>query len=213
MNKRILIFDMDGTLYSYKHSKGVNQFYNSYYHLEVKSNIHKFILAREKRKISRRKILKIIKHAESKEYQVYFEYYVSKYGVKKEDFFHEAFGQIDVNKYVKREESIINFLYNLKSKDFKLILLTYSPLVWAEKVLDRLNIKDVFYEIYTANDFNNKEEIFKKIALEHKDFEKYSVGDEVGKDIIPAEHYGFKGVYVKSPNQIELLIKTLINDI
>ena len=81
--------------------------------------------------------------------------------------------------------------------------MTSAPRVWAKNVLAFLGVTDCFEAIYTGDQFQTKEDVFKMLAGRYNPSQMLSVGDQEETDIIPARKYGISGFQVKNPQDLE----------
>ena len=195
-NRKVLIFDMDGTLYNYKNENG---FSGSKLNKIIERKAITYIRNREKCSLKTAKAIYDV----GSNHRVGLSVYLSKkYNISRREYFN-AVWNIDPKRAIKKSNiaPIITQIY--KERKYKLILLTSAPYVWANQVLKYLGIGRYFDTLYCAEDYGNKDEIFKMISKRYNPSNCLSIGDQKNTDILPAKKYGLKAWLVKEPEDLK----------
>lgn len=195
-NKAVIIFDLDGTLYQIDGKS--SGYIGSTLETSVIDNAQRFVVDRgfASKKTAAEFISKILVSGVG-----ISNYLVKKYGVDRKEYFSFVW-QINPEKIVQNfavAREAVNFL---AQNNYKLILLTGAPKVWQESVLKFINLQNYFKEIYTAEDFIIKEEIFEELANRFDSNLTWSIGDQVETDLIPAQKFGIKTLLINNPNDL-----------
>jgi len=200
-NKKVLIFDMDGTLYNYQNSDG---FKNSILNNKIKINAIRFIKKKERCNLKEAKSIYEIGLQDNVGLSAYLS---SKYKISRKDYF-DTVWNIAPSTIIKKS-SIVEQLKRLR--EYRLILLSSAPSVWVNSVLTYLKAKQYFDYVYCAEDFNTKDDMFRMISKRYKPNNCLSIGDQIHTDILPARKWGMKTFLVKGPIDIisTRLIETL----
>lgn len=202
-NNKILIFDMDGTLYQLDGKN--NGYEGSSLERKVKENATKFISETENinaelaKGIFNQGLLNPIGLS------VFFS---QRYQITRSDYFNIVWN-INPEDILKNFETPVNTIKEMNGKN-KFILLTAAPKIWQEKVVNYLELQNIFDPVYTGEDFTSKGQIFELISKRFSPADVISVGDQEKTDIIPAQEFGIKGLLVKSPDEVRRLL-TIIN--
>ena len=94
-------------------------------------------------------------------------------------------------------------MFRLK-KTKKLIGLTAAPKIWALKVLEYLELTDIFQQVYTAEDFIESKHEVMSLALKNSNLkpeEFLAIGDQFESDIKPAQALQMQTFLVFNSNQ------------
>jgi len=206
MSKKIetIIFDMDGTLYQIDGNDA--GYAGSTLERTVWQNAKSFI--QETEGYSAAEAEALVQEGLKSPVRL-GEFLCERYQITRTEYF-EIVWNISPIGIVLNFEIAVNVIRQLKSMEVELILLTGAPTVWQQTVLAYLGLEDHFSEIYTADTFKNKKEIFEKLALRFPPSNTLSVGDQLHTDIEPAAEVGLQTLHVKSPNDLETLL-TLVN--
>lgn len=195
-----IVTDMDGTVYSFKGES--NRYKGSTLEQAVKNNLIKLIV--EQDGLSFDEALQLVESVEAsgKYFSVHFG---QKYNLTRKDFF-------DIVWDINPDEHIANFeipkkkLQELKSKGKKIVLLTSAPSMWAKRVVQHLGLDRIIDEIITAEYFDIKSDIFKRISQEYVPGRTLSIGDQEDTDIIPAEELGLITLHISHPREFSRII-------
>lgn len=195
-----IVTDMDGTVYSFKGES--NRYKGSTLEQAVKNNLTKLIV--EQDGLSFDEALQLVESVEAsgKYFSVHFG---QKYNLTRKDFF-------DIVWDINPDEHIANFeipkkkLQELKSKGKKIVLLTSAPSMWAKRVVQHLGLDRIIDEIITAEYFDIKSDIFKRISQEYIPGRTLSIGDQEDTDIIPAEELGLITLHISHPREFSRII-------
>jgi len=199
---------MDGTLYEFKRGSFKR---SGLYGAVINKTLLYISKQLKKTKIEAREILDLImnKYGNSISIGLEKEFHIDRY-----DYFNFAW-DIEAEKYVRFNEDIKSLLNNLK-KNYNIVLLSDAPVIWINRVLEHLRIKDIFENrIFSGEGDARKElsnafeEILKKINT--KPCDCIVVGDQVNTDIVPAKKVGARTVYIgKRKNKYaDYTIKTI----
>lgn len=193
--KRLIIFDLDGTLYKLRG----DSYNKSSLKKKVLVNAQNFIaLKLSKNKTAAENILNLIQKKYGEQISVGLE---KEFGVNRYDYF-DTVWNIPVKGIVRGTEDLRGVLLSLK-KEYRLVIVSDAPLVWIKNVLKELGIEDIFRgRIFSGESDRRKgfkntfSYIAKKMGVETKNC--VVVGDQEDTDIIPAKKLGMKTVFVHS---------------
>lgn len=202
--RKVVVFDMDGTLYRLD---GLNGGYSgSSLEAKVKENALKFIKNRENCSDTEAQKIYDLGVAD----KVGLSQFLSeRYGISRPDYFNVVWN-IDPSSIVKGYEISRKIINELQKTDAKLILLTSAPRVWAQKVIEFLNLNDAFELTFSGESFGNKDEIFNILSGRYKPTNILSVGDQEKTDIIPAKKLGCNTLLVGSPSEVTKILTITI---
>jgi FMN phosphatase YigB (HAD superfamily) len=88
----------------------------------------------------------------------------------------------------------------------RLFLLTGSPRVWMENVVNFLALGGLFERKFHGEMFGTKSEVFEKLAKEFDPETILSIGDQFETDLKPASDLGMSIFEVKDPSDFKKLI-------
>lgn len=200
LRPKILLFDMDGTLYRHDGENGT--FINSSLQNMVIQNSVDFVIKQEGCGVDFAK--KLI--AEAQKDSIGISNVLSKrYGITRSEIF-EATWNIDPRIVVKDFEKAVEIINSLKKIGQKMFLITAAPRVWMENVVGRLGLEACFERIINGEQFATKSDVFVELLQEFKPEDLLSVGDQFETDIKPAKELGMKTFLVKSPDDLVQLI-------
>ena len=193
MDKKLIIFDLDGTLYEFEGGS----FRNSNLSKKVLENALCYIQEKlNKNHAGAQEILMKIREKHGEEISIALE---KEYGLDRYDYFKNVWN-IPSKGYIKKKSGLKSLLFKLKEK-FILTLVTDSPAVWANHVLEELEVKDIFGDnIFTGEGDERKglnnafERIYRKYGVKPENC--IIVGDQEHTDIIPAKKEGITTVFV-----------------
>jgi len=179
---RLLIFDMDGTIYHQK----ANVFDETSLGKEVQANKRKFL---EERGMETEKVMPKIRENYGNDTSIGLE---EEYGIPREIYFGEVWGELKTSEHIESYPEKLP--QKLQSLDPKVALLTNAPRIWAKKVLEYLGIKDQLDAAFYGNK-NPKPRIeaFTEVLDEfdtHPE-DAIMIGDEE-IDVVPAERIGME---------------------
>jgi len=200
---KTIVFDMDGTLYQID---GNN---NGYKNSSLEKNVHKnalrFILKTEN---CTKKEAKVILNLALKDKIGISNFLSKKYSISRENYFNVIW-DISPAEIVQNFEIAVQIVNQIKALGLNLILLTAAPKIWQKTVIEYIGLNNVFDEIYAADSFTDKEEIFKKLSQKFSTKSILSIGDQLETDIKPASKLGFLTFLVKTPNDLPLILKLI----
>lgn len=198
---KLIIFDLDGTLYKMKGGS----FSNSKLHKKISENAIKYI--KTKLKISKHEaenILKEVVHEYGENISIALE---KKYGLNRYDYFDYVWN-VKPKSYINKSKDIENILIRL-NKDYEFLLISDSPKIWIINVLKALGI-DTFFKGKILSGEGNKRKIF---GNRYDDIlNKYNivpsdvivVGDQEDTDIVPAKKIGLKTIFINQSKKSKL---------
>lgn len=194
--RKVVVFDMDGTLYTFKNNDG---FSGSLLNAKVKENALKFIA--EKEMCSPKEALKIREKGLSHRIGLSV-YLAERYGTSREDYF-DTVWNIDPDGMIETSGVSKNLKAIKKETGSRFVLLSAAPSIWVEKVLKYLGVFEHFDDIYSAEDFGHKEEVFRMLSKRYNSKNCLSVGDQLKTDIEPARSFGIKTWHVNGPEELK----------
>ena len=212
MNKKVLIFDLDGTLYQLQGGS----YEKSILKTKIQNNAKKFISKRLGVNMTdSSKILTRIENEYGEKISIGLEI---EFNLNRYDYFNFVW-DISTHNIVKKNTNLKKILLTLNKK-YIFVLLSDAPKIWIENVLKKLNIYDSFSKnIFSGESefrkgFNNGfTNVLNKMNL--KSIDCISIGDQEKTDIIPAKKLGIKTIYInqtKKSKVADISIKS-INDI
>jgi FMN phosphatase YigB (HAD superfamily) len=109
---------------------------------------------------------------------------------------------MDLEGIVKNFELQVQAVRMLAAQGKTMILLTSAPPIWTEKVLNYLNLTDVFRRRYDGDMYPEKKDAFRYLARKFDPAHTVSIGDQMDTDIIPAHNVGMHVFLVTSPESL-----------
>ena len=193
-----IIFDMDGTLYSYDTPTFV--YPGSTMQKLINSNKIKILEQYGVKNIP--KILELMGNSPLDTSE-----FISQYlGVNLENIINQKM-DFEGN-FISMDEELIEFLKKIKSKNIKMFVVTGSPTIWSDKCLKILGVENYFEKIYNNGYYPNiKKKYYEEILLENtfSPNQILVVGDSVKNDIDPAKTLGISTIFCTRNNIIEKL--------
>lgn len=201
IKSKILIFDLDGTLYRLVGPS--NQYRGSLLEKTVLANTKSFLQSRNlvKNNIE----LESVMSSGLQDPVGLSSYIASNFGLTRGEYFDEVWNINPQGIISDFQESVETITELYKSNT--LILLTSSARVWQKNVCKYLGITSLFSQIFTGEDFKSKDQVFKKLQEKYKESVITSIGDQIETDINPAKKLGFNTLWIKSPTEIIKLLK------
>lgn len=207
--KYCIIFDLDGTLYSFKGGR----FQGSKLQKRVLANARRYIsnqlrVPPEKAKVILADILK----SYGEEISIGLE---KEYGFDRYDYF-ETVWNIPARGFVEYPKGLRSLLLRIKNK-YDVFLLSDAPKVWIANVLRALGVEDIFTgRIFSGEGDNRKGfgNVFQSLPAKLGCLPKECVvvGDQEDTDIIPAKQAGLRTVFVgqnRISTQADVSVKNL----
>lgn len=187
MNKNIVIFDLDGTLYPRS---------NAFFHfLEVKTQ--QYIMSKCP-SLTIEEFNKMEKDIPSVIEAIDF------LGIPRENFYDSVYGDIDYTKFFDKDKKLIQCFEKSTFKQENFIV-TMSGYKEIKNITKLLGIDKFITKAYSPEGTNvkSKKDLYKLIIDEYKK-NKYQqifiVGDGYSIDILPAMELGIKTIYISSDN-------------
>ncbi len=202
---KVIIFDLDGTLY--KNPEIRKQFAAAAYHTLSK---YKNIGVADAQKLieDKRETLKVQYGS-----PVPYTLTLKSFGISIEDWHTENVVYFDPRDYLTKDEKLKKSLNELK-QHYRLAILTNNNRIQTERILEALDLKDVFDKIFTYNSFKllkpNPE--FLERAVEDMNVEPEAclfVGDRFNIDLSPAKKLNMHIYEVSGPEDVYVLSKKL----
>ncbi len=195
VRKKLIIFDMDGTLYNFVEGS----FKNSGLQKKVLANALKYVMKKlHKTKAEAVKILEEINKQYGEDISIALE---KNFGFDRYQYFKEVWN-IPAEKYIKPNSGLRKLLLKLRS-NYGLVVVSDAPMIWISRVLQELKINDIFKnrifsgEADLRKGFGNYfQEIIK--AYNIKPANCVVIGDQEETDIIPAKKLGIKTIFVNN---------------
>lgn len=198
---KLIIFDLDGTLYKMKGGS----FVNSKLHQKILKNAIRYI--KIKLKISKHEaenILKEIVHEYGENISIALE---KKYRLNRYEYFNYVWN-INPKSYINKSNDLENILIRL-NKDYEFLLMSDSPKIWIVNVLKMLGI-ETFFKGKILSGEGNKRKIFGNryddILNKHNivSADVIVVGDQETTDIAPAKKIGLKTIFINQSKKSKL---------
>ncbi len=202
MKPKLIIFDMDGTLYEYEGAS----FSQSGAYQAVLKNATLFIAKKlGKTLIEAELVLNDIKERWGEQISLALE---KEHGINREEYFNIVW-DVPAEPYIKKIPGLKNFLLRLKGQ-YQLAVLTDGPKIWVQNVLKALDVLDILGEaIFDGSGDSRKEScVAYTRVLTHFSIlpeECLMIGDQEQTDIVPAKLAGITTVYInKSGKKSEM---------
>lgn len=206
MNTTKYIFDLDGTLYDLDGQPGT-KFGDSVFCKDLMADTQNYI-AQELTidPIEAEAVLKKIKQDYDGEISIGLEH---AYGIDRYDFFDKTWGR-EVAKYISPNPALRGQLEPFVGRS---AILSAAPKVWVTRVLDFLDVTDVFEDrIFTGEPDLRKPnpQVFALVArtLAAQPEQCVSIGDQNHSDILPAKSIGM-GTALVGPERLDADIHAL----
>ena len=194
-HKKVIIFDMDGTLYRFNGDSFKN---SGLYDVVIRNTLIYVSNKLKKTESEAQEILSFILEEYDNSISMGLE---KEFKINRLEYF-DFVWDIDVEKYVQIDSATKPFLLELQ-KNFDLVLLSDAPMIWIDRVLDYLEIREIFRDnIFSGEgdvrkEFGNAfEKICETMNIETSDC--LVVGDQEETDIIPAKKIGMKTIFIGS---------------
>lgn len=200
--KKLIIFDLDGTLYKLKGGS----FKKFGIYKKVLENTENYIAGKlNKTKKEARLILKKILKEYGESISIGLE---EKFKIDRYIYFN-AVWNISAKEYIKINSVLRLQLIAIKN-NFDLALVSDAPRIWIKNVLKELKIEDIFIDnnIFSGEGDTRKEfgNAFNKIikTLNIKPEYCIAVGDQEKTDIIPAKKIGMTTILISKKNKSKI---------
>lgn len=199
--KKLLIFDMDGTLYAFEEGS----FAKSKLKKQVLKNAKVYIAEKlNKTKKEAENILKEIERKYGEDISIGLE---KNFGLDRYEYFKTVW-DIPANNYIQENLDLRKKLLKIRPY-FEFLVLSDAPMIWIKNVLKALRVRDIFQDKIFSGEgdlrkrFGNiYEEVIKRFKIKAKDC--IAFGDQEETDIIPAKKLGMKTVFVHPKQQSTL---------
>ena len=204
---KVILFDLDGTLY--KNPEVRKKFAEAAYHALAK--LKKISVEEAKSMIEETRENLKEKHG----FPVPYTLTLVRFGMPVEMWHKENIDFFDPRDYLSENGELKEMLLGLR-KRCRLAILTNNNEVQAQRILEALQVRDLFDRVFSYNSFKTMKpnpDFFKKAAKEMdvNPDECLVVGDRYSVDLIPAQDLGMKIYEVKGPDDIKKLITALLS--
>lgn len=190
---------MDGTLYGFQGDKSAN-FSDSNFYIILKQRAINF-MSRTQNINNNDAITELEKLSDefNGEISIGME---TKYGISRYEYFNDVW-DINPEDYIKKDSLLYDALFAF---DDRAILLSSAPRIWIDKVLNYLNLKNIFGErIYSGEPDIRKPDkrAFDNILQDIDCVPRLviSIGDQNKSDILPAKSVGMKTIIIGPEKQ------------
>lgn len=190
--KPLIILDMDGTLYKFDNGNS-KTFGSSTFYQRVKENAYSFLSRRLS--LSKPEAIRIFEEIR-KEFKGEISLGLEKkFGITRYEYFGKSW---DLNPGEFLQKKDLSSL--VQSLEGEVAVLTAAPRVWAERVLEYLNIIKYISALFTGEPDLRKPnpQAFKQVCdtFGIPPTNAISVGDQIESDILPAKVIGMKTILV-----------------
>jgi len=191
--KKLIIFDLDGTLYDFKGGS----FQRSKLRQKILENAKKFIAARLKK--SDRETARVLRDI-IREYGENISIGLEKrFKLNRLDYF-ETVWNVPAWIFVQTNPSLRRGLLTLRRR-FDFLLLSDAPRVWVDNVLSELGVNDLFKDRIFSGE-GDRRKVFGNVFEEVKRLFRIDprncivIGDQEDTDIVPAHRTGMKSILI-----------------
>lgn len=203
MPVKLVLFDLDGTLYDKSNKTFLN------------TPIYKEIIGKQINFISKKTGIEFDKATELRKKLITDYNYLLSIGLEKEfniqrKEYYSNVWNIEPGKYIEKNPELPKTIQLIKIRK---AILTNSPLIWANRVLNWLGVSRFFERVYTGDIGARKpqKEAFERAA---RDFnvnfnEILMIGDELENDILAAKELGIKTICVGNYGEADFCIKSI----
>ncbi|MCW1309767.1 MAG: HAD-IA family hydrolase [Candidatus Nanoarchaeia archaeon] len=191
LNTQLFIFDLDGTLYSFKEGS----FEQSDFAKEIRDRSVDFIASKlGTTKQEAERIREYINSRYGGEISIGVE---KEFDIPRDEYFNYVW-DIDARKYLSKDEKLVDLLRRIPGKK---VILTTAPKIWAERALKALGVDGLFDDIFTGEPDVRKPnpEAFRQILEKYrcKPKDAVMIGDSPKEDIIPARKLGIETILIR----------------
>lgn len=202
---KVILFDLDGTLYTSRDVR--TKFAEAAYHALAK--LKKIPVSEAKTLIENMREKLKEKHG----FPVPYTLTLIRFGMTVENWHKENIAYFDPREFLSADRALRKILQDMK-KRFKLAILTNNNEVQANRILEALDVQDLFDRVFTYNSFRTMKpnpKTFQEAAkaMNVLPNECLVVGDRYSVDLIPAQDLGMQIYEVKGPEGIEKLVTAL----
>ena len=193
VTKKVLIFDLDGTLYQLRGGS----YAKSPLKRRVGENAEKFIAKKLSIEQSYAKcILNLVRDKYVEDISIGLE---REFGIDRYEYFN-AVWDIRAAEVIKMTHDLHEILRSL-SQEYRLVLLSDAPRVWINNVLNHLKVTDIFGKNVFSGEGSRRKgfgtafaAIIKRFRVAPEDC--ISIGDQEVTDIIPAKEAGMHTILI-----------------
>jgi FMN phosphatase YigB (HAD superfamily) len=194
MNKRkMIIFDLDGTLYRLTGGS----FRKSKLQQKIHENVLKYL--QDRLGVGKKKSCEIVADIKKRYGENISIGLENEYGFDRYDYFNTVWN-INPNGLIEKFPDLTRILLELQNK-YEMILTSDAPLIWIQRVLAELGATEVFTGKILSGEGDNRkifgnrfEGILKKYDILPENV--VSIGDQEETDILPAKSLGMKTIFV-----------------
>ncbi|PIR92709.1 hypothetical protein COU01_00350 [Candidatus Falkowbacteria bacterium CG10_big_fil_rev_8_21_14_0_10_44_15] len=197
--KKLIIFDMDGTLYAFKEGS----FAKSALKKQVLENAKNYIAnVLKKSTTEAENILMGIEKKYGESISIAME---KEFGINRYDYFNIVWN-IPAERFIDYNPELKTFLLNI-AQEYDYVLVSDAPSVWVNNVLQMLDIRDMFQGKIYAGEGDRRKGLYNKfqynIASKFgcKSADCVVVGDQENTDIIPAKQNGMRTILVSDKTE------------
>lgn len=192
-NKKLIILDLDGTLYNFKEGS----FKKSGLNKTILRNAENYIMNKlYKTKKEASLIIKKILKKYGENISIGLE---KEFGINRFDYFNTVWN-IDAKKFIKFDPSVRETILKLSVR-YDYLLISDAPMIWIKNVLKELGIAAIFNNKIISGEGDQRKifgNIFQMILKNYKIKPENCVviGDQEETDIIPAKKLGIRTIFV-----------------
>jgi FMN phosphatase YigB (HAD superfamily) len=194
---RVVVWDADGSLYP--HDSPGRTFTGSTLHHFITLNTITYI--QQKEHVPAEKAKFILWQAQQEGGRM-SDMFINRYHTTQKEYYDAVWGPVNPKDVVKNAENAVALIRKFHREGKDQILLTASPDIWQQHLVEYLGIADCFRRRYYAELFNKKYDVFSQLAREFDPSTIASFGDQMQSDIEPASYFGMKVFHITSPQSL-----------